>query len=545
VAGFLSSGAQDAAVQNPPAPVPAVQDPVVQEFSGSGSTTTGLFKVPDRWEVRWNARQAVSIAVMAADGTIVAGEAGVLRGSIFLPSGGQFYLKISEGIVPSADAAPTPAAPPTATTNTAPTNAAPTAATAPTTTTNVPPANASPSQAAPATATTNAPPAEPTPVTWHLQVVELGASVASSQKLTVYEPFFVPPDSAINPVHVAPALPPPKLTEEQSQAEVIIKGDNAQGAGFLLHTAEGHFVVTNLHLLSANPNIQILTSSGAPITTISLKGSVNRDIAMFAIQDANYSYLSLSADDASAAQEGDALVIPGIIQGVDGVISIPGKLVAMGPDEIEFNNALNSGSSGAPVIHAKSGKVLAVVTPAKKLDLTDALAKAWAANSPPGSSAIIPFLGQRLAGAKNWETYDWQKFLGETLFLKQVHEETRCLDSFLHGRRRRGWGPNADDGPPDNRYFLNNPELSSANDTYKQMANGADSGQRVFATRELLSSLQTVADSDLATLQDMNDFYAYNQSRAKEEIAYRVAIKKELDDLQGNLGRLDGIARGH
>src|SRR5260221_9603847 len=93
-----------AAIGFPPADA---QENVVQEFSGSGSTTTGLFKVQDRWEVRWNARQVVSVAVMSADGTIVAGAAGVLRGSLFVPLGGQYYLKISDGTVaPAASASP-------------------------------------------------------------------------------------------------------------------------------------------------------------------------------------------------------------------------------------------------------------------------------------------------------------------------------------------------------------------------------------------------------------------------------------------------------
>src|SRR5476651_436529 len=89
---------------------------LVREFSGNGPTTTGLFKVQDRWEVRWNARQVVSVAVMSADGTLVAGAAGVLRGSLFVPLGGQYYLKISDGTVPLPATAN---APPAASTNAA------------------------------------------------------------------------------------------------------------------------------------------------------------------------------------------------------------------------------------------------------------------------------------------------------------------------------------------------------------------------------------------------------------------------------------------
>lgn len=490
-------------------------DSPIQEFSGSGSTTTDFFKVQDRWEVRWNARQAVSVAVLTSDGTIVAGGAGVLRGSLFVPNGGQYYLKITDGMVPPASDSPSPGAPPT------------------------PPPAPVPSPAA-----TNTPPPaapDPAPVSWHLQVVQLGTSVDSSQKLTVYEPFFVPPDSAINPAPLQVA--PPKLTDAQAKAEVMIKGDNATGLGFLLQTADGPCVVTNLHLLAANPNLQILTMSGTPIAYLSLKGAVDRDLALFAIKDASYTYLTAPSDDTAPAQEGDVVLIPEINQIGDGSKSVVGKLDAVGQGQVQFDNNLHPGASGAPVIHASSGKVIAVVTATKKVDLTNALAKAWAANPPPGSSDVIPYFGLRLEGVKSWETYDGAKYLNETLLLQQVHEDTRSLDSFLHGKRHRGSNPDVE-GPPDSRFFLNNSTLHRAYDSYKQFASGADRSQRLSAARELLDSLQTLAGTNLALLKDPSDFYAFNKLGACEELAYRLALVKELDDLQSNLPRLDSIAQG-
>src|ERR1700761_5011859 len=87
----------------------------VQEFSGTGETTTAMFTVGDRWEVRWNARQAISVAAMSSNGTLVAGASGVLRGSLFVPTGGQYYLKITDGTVATPPPAPSTNAPPAGT----------------------------------------------------------------------------------------------------------------------------------------------------------------------------------------------------------------------------------------------------------------------------------------------------------------------------------------------------------------------------------------------------------------------------------------------
>ena len=54
--------------------------------------------------------------------------------------------------------------------------------------------------------------------------------------------------------------------------------------------------MTNLHVISANPNIRILTTTGAQVKTLSLKGASDRDLAMFMIQDDHYSYLDLATD---------------------------------------------------------------------------------------------------------------------------------------------------------------------------------------------------------------------------------------------------------
>ncbi len=595
ITGFLPAGAQDN---------------VVQEFSGTGSTTTGLFKVQDRWEVRWNARQVVSVAVMSADGTIVAGAAGVLRGSLFVPLGGQYYLKISDGTAPpptatNAPAASTNAPPattnaPPATTNAPPasTNAPPAATNAPPASTNAPPAstnappastnapaastNAPPtpiSQASPfgsempaaatntpppastnaPTASTNTPAANPppastdsfsmpqpeTPVSWHVQIVQLGTSVDSNQALTVYTPFFMVPDSAITPVAPPPEPPPPVLTDEQVRAVVTIKGDKAQGAGFLIRSPDGLFVATHLHLLAANPNVKIFTNSGAPITTLSLKGAVDRDLALFAVQDDHLSCLPLATDSANSVEAGDQVIIPDIGQQAEVLFGKPGKVIGLGPERIDFDNAMGPNSSGTPVIHVKSGRVLAMVTAEKQVDVSEVLAKAWPANPAPGSASIIPYFGLRLTAVQGWETYDQPRFLSETLALKQFHRDTRCLDSYLNGRRRRARGESEEDGPPDNRYFLNNIKLRGANDNYRRRAYAADRSQQLDAARELLFDLESVADTGMSTLQGMTILYSYDRIWAQEELAYRKALKNELDDLSNNIVRLDRIARSH
>jgi hypothetical protein len=499
---------------------------VVREFSGTGQTTTAMFTVDDRWEVRWNARQAISVAAMSSNGTIVAGASGVLRGSLFVPTGGPYYLKITDGTVsPSAPA-----------TNPAPTSvakAAPTPAphTAPVSNTNAPPVFV-PDVETPAASE----------VSWHLQVVQLGPTVAATETLTVYTPYFTVPDSVIAPSNPAPAPPPPTLTPEQFRSMVTIKGDNAQGNGFLVRSPDGVSVVCPLQLLAANPNLQIVSSTGAPIKILSAKSATDRDLALIAVQDDHLNCLPYPARDDNSAGPGDTVLIP-VVGQVDAMDGIPGKIVDFGLGRVNFDNPVGPQSAGAPVIFPKNGEALAIVVAEKKPDLNLSIVKAWAGNPAPGSATIIPYYGLLLKDVAGWETLDLGRFADESSTIQDFHDTTRCLDSYLNGRRRRNSNPQFQSGPPDSQYYTKNARIQAAVDSYKKLAADADHEQTDDAARELVNDLQTVADSDMDQLQGMNFVYSYDRRRVQEELTYRKAIKAELDSLGDNLNRVNMLGQ--
>jgi hypothetical protein len=86
-------------------------------------------------------------------------------------------------------------------------------------------------------------------------------------------------------------------------------------------------------------------------------------------------------------------------------------------------------------------------------------------------------------------------------------------------------------------------QILSAADNYRKFASGADRDQGLDAARELLNDLQTVADTDVDRLQSFSPAYAFDRGRVQEELAYRKAIKAELDVLGDNIPRVDMIGR--
>jgi S1-C subfamily serine protease len=461
------------------------QEKVVQTFDGATAATTPVFQVQDRWEVRWECASVVSITLLASDGSVVAGTAGSLKGSFYQPKGGNFSLQVGGG----AGAAVVP---------------------------------------------------------WHITVVELGAgpSTSDTNALTNY----VPPQilSATGSTHSVstPAAPPATntaisttgpstLTADESRAVVVIKGDLMEGTGFLVKTPDGPAVVTNLHVISANPNVKILTTTGQQIKTVSLKGASDRDLAMFMIQDDHYTYLDLATDIKDTVQPDDEVITPGNSEGGEVVLDTTGMVLGIGPQLIEVSNPVYHGNSGGPVIHTKTGKVLAVVTGAREVNVSDAVDKASFGNKNSAITGSMRYFGLRLDTVPTWETYDWNRFLSETTFLKNFHDQSRCLDSFMNGAgyEKAHLAGTEENGHPDSRYYLRNDKIVTAHDNYHKMATDADDSQRLDATREMVMDLEGIADADMDAIQNSGNFYGFDQQRAAQEVKYRKALRTEIENL--------------
>lgn len=324
------------------------------------------------------------------------------------------------------------------------------------------------------------------------------------------------------------------MTEAQARAVVVIKGDNSEGTGFLIKTAAGPMVVTNQHVLDANPHLQISTSDGRQVEFTGLQGASDRDLAMIPIKDNGYSYLELATDVGNTVQVGDVVVTPGNSQGGEVLLNTSGRVNALGPQRLEISNPIYHGNSGGPIFHVKSGKVIGVVTEAMQVDTTNALDKSSFGNHDSAITGDMRYFGLRLDTVPHWDNYTWSRFLNESTFLQQFHELSKCLDSYLNTgiHDTSEWGT----------YYLKNDKIKTANEQVAEMANGGDSSQRMEAARNLVFSLDSVADTDMDQMQPGN-FYAYDQQRVRDEISYRKSLKKEIDNMGSDVSRLGGLAR--
>jgi S1-C subfamily serine protease len=371
------------------------------------------------------------------------------------------------------------------------------------------------------------------------QLLAAQAAVRATQPPTSPAPGSAPvgPPGKGNAAAAANTPPAGGISADKvAQGIVIIKGDNAEGTGFLVKTANGPAVITNQHVLGNNPNLHIQTTTGVVLTPTGVKAATDRDLAMLTIADGPYTYLPLATDLSTIAHANDDVITPGNSEGGDVALTTTGQLVAIGPDRVEINNPIFHGNSGGPVFHVKSGTVIGVVTEAMTVDLSDDLDKASFTSRNSAIKSNKRYFALRIDTVPKWEDVDLRQFENETTFLDKFEEQSERLDSFLNSKQDKSQSVDA-------KIYEQDERIMTAWQSFQTRLAGADMGGKLDALRQLSFDLGGVADRDLSTVQTQGNFYSYNQHLAHDEADYRVALKKELDDFSSDVNRISFLPR--
>ena len=315
-------------------------------------------------------------------------------------------------------------------------------------------------------------------------------------------------------------------------AVVLIKGDTAEGTGFLVHMPDGPVVVTNLHVISANPHFHVLTNDGREIPVLSIRGASDRDLALLSIQDDHYHYLQLASDDTTAAQPGDEVITPGNSEGGEVTLDTSGKMLGLGPDRIEISNPIFHGNSGGPVVEKGSGQVVGVVTFAMTRNPTDLLDQSSRANPNSAITSDTRYFGLRLDTVPQWQPYAMDEFALQSNFLRNFHENSVCIDSILNGAKYEKAGLTKD-GAPTATYYTHNRELAA--EVNPHMIDDPEHVVFVEDVRVAVLDLVKFGQRDMDSIQNAGNFYSFEWKRAQEEATYRRALMKELQSVNDKI----------
>ncbi|HMO52670.1 MAG TPA: serine protease [Kiritimatiellia bacterium] len=137
----------------------------------------------------------------------------------------------------------------------------------------------------------------------------------------------------------------------------IVSTANGVGSGFIVSIDNVNYFLTNEHVIRGGikPHARLL--DGTSVKLMGLELCRDRDLARFRV-DANVHALKLHS---GIPELGDPVAIYGNSDGGGVVTEILGKVIGIGPDEVETDAKFVQGNSGSPLL-TEDGEVIAVAT---------------------------------------------------------------------------------------------------------------------------------------------------------------------------------------
>ena len=309
----------------------------------------------------------------------------------------------------------------------------------------------------------------------------------------------------------------PQLTKEFSNSLVFVEGKAGAGSGFVCSIGGKKFVVTNQHVVAGNPGAKFTLLDRSAIETGQAAAAVGHDIMTFALLSDTQA-MEVVTEVEKNATIGDDVSVLGNSGGDRVIAPIAGKLLGIGPDRVEVSAEFVTGNSGSPIVHVKSGKVIAIATYAtvRRIDSITGRPK-----EPPE----VKRFGFRLDSVKKWEPVAWPAYTSEFQTLEKVEARTNDFLKFLLTRRFEA-AAYAD------------PAIRSAMARHANAGKGTEliKTDPLSAAKDLLNSLRSACDSDIAQALPLVR-YDFFRHRLGEQQKLRAEFHKALDLAMKSVGK--------
>ena len=142
----------------------------------------------------------------------------------------------------------------------------------------------------------------------------------------------------------------------KTKLAVIVAGSKA-GTGFVMCEGGRLWLVTNAHVVRGQPIVRATMLDGTDLTLGPCEYAAGRDLARFPV-DGNRPALVVRP---GLPDVGERVTVLGNTDGRGVITEINGRVVGVGPTEIEVDAAFTTGNSGSPVID-RTGRVVAVAS---------------------------------------------------------------------------------------------------------------------------------------------------------------------------------------
>jgi hypothetical protein len=294
-----------------------------------------------------------------------------------------------------------------------------------------------------------------------------------------------------------------ELVNQYRSDLVLIEGKAGKGSGFVGEIKGRKFLVTNAHVLAAitEPRFRLLDNSVLKLDPAAAV-ALGHDLVIWSVAEGGTGIASMQAM-ASEVKIGDAVVVPGNVGGEGVINALQGEVTGIGPDRIEITAPIEPGSSGSPIIHVKSGKVIGVATYLKIKQRFDSV------EDLDRNSETIRRFGYRLDSVRVWQPIDWKRFYAEAARMEKIKHTSEDLGVAVVAATF-GLGKMSDS--------VHSPDVRTALENY-QIAVKQQPAQKAQAARNLREWLRSASQSDIAAAKGSFTYDFFKRQFEEEEHA--------------------------
>jgi hypothetical protein len=230
--------------------------------------------------------------------------------------------------------------------------------------------------------------------------------------------------------------------------------------------------------------------------------ALGHDLVIWSVAEGGTGIASMQAM-AAEVKIGDAVVVPGNVGGEGVINALQGEVTGIGPDRIEITAPIEPGSSGSPIIHVKSGKVIGVATYLKIKQRFDSV------EDLDRNSETIRRFGYRLDSVRVWQPIDWKRFYAEAARMEKIKHTSEDLGVAVVAATF-GLGKMSDS--------VHSPDVRTALENY-QIAVKQQPAQKAQAARNLREWLRSASQSDIAAAKGSFTYDFFKRQFEEEEHA--------------------------
>jgi len=325
-------------------------------------------------------------------------------------------------------------------------------------------------------------------------------------------------------LQMAAATPPPVMPRRADSGVahfakwlLIAKGEEARGSASVILLHGVPTIVTNAHVMSGNPNVKFRSLDSKEVPTGAFSVSQDYDLVTLA-QSTLPDGIPVMENVDKNVSIGDDVMVLGNSQGSSVVTEIRGKINGIGPDLIEVDAKFVEGNSGSPIIHAKTGQVIAIATFAtvrkrKELDTDSQFAE-------------VRRFGYRLDTATRWEQPSLRQFASESATLKELRKRSDALVSLAIDIHRNGKVTVGLHQSGDNPLRVPVGQYLQVVDSHTALA----PTEYYEAKMRFLRNMATIATTDLRMI-DESRFTGFHRKAVQEEHELREFLAKNFEQL--------------